>query len=318
MLGRDAPEVGVVHERAEGVLGPGLVGEDHRRVGRRVEHAEDPDREQARLASPGLVASVRDAVLRLEADGTRTRHRVELEPEPVQGIVQQADRPHRVEGEPRPGVVDQLHRPDEARVGFARLLDVPAAPVDGLGGLPVLEVEGVALREEDRELPALGTQPEAVLASEDVDVGLSRARGDGVPVEPAVARAVEPARGARHDAPLIGRNDRDPGVAGLEQDHLGVLAQEREIVAEARSGVGCVLHGRRRLLALRRARATGGRRGGDCCDRGSELHSTTAVSFSVTLPSVFSESVTLSPASSGRFRSTSRRCIPSAAMETAP
>ena len=49
---------------------------------------------------------------------------------------------------------------------------------------------------------------------------------------------------------MIRRNDRDAGVAGFEDDHVGVLAQEREVVAEGsfthrgRLLPGALLHGR--------------------------------------------------------------------------
>jgi hypothetical protein len=95
------------------------------------------------------------------------------------------------------------------------------------------EVEGIALFEEDRELAALGAEPEAVLAAEGVHVRIVDARGDGFPADPAEAQAVGPGRGAGHDPSLeVGIDGHLGRPAGPEHEDLGVLLKKGQVVLE--------------------------------------------------------------------------------------
>ncbi|MCK7515057.1 MAG: hypothetical protein MZV70_70965 [Desulfobacterales bacterium] len=93
----------------------------------------------------------------------------------------------------------------------------------------------IALLEEDRELAALGPEPEAVLAAEGVHVRVVDARGDGLAPDPAEAQPVRTAGRAGHDPALEVGIDRDPGPgpsALVEHDDLGVLLEEGQVVLE--------------------------------------------------------------------------------------
>jgi hypothetical protein len=97
----------------------------------------------------------------------------------------------------------------------------------------VREVEGVALPEEDRELAALGTEPDPVLAAEGVHVRHQLPGRRKLAVDPAVARRVGPADGRGGDAALPGRDHCDTRAFVLaEHHHLQALAQEGDVVVE--------------------------------------------------------------------------------------
>ena len=150
------------------------------------------------------------------------------------GRSEQPDLPVDLKIERRPGVV--LEVDDFAEVDAVLVLrgDVEGPLVDGRWRPPVVEIEGIALLEEDRELTALGAEPEAVLAAERVHVGVVDARGDGLPADPAEAQAVRAFGRTGHDPALEVRVDRDLGLAGgpLEHDDLGVGLKEGQVVLE--------------------------------------------------------------------------------------
>ena len=95
-LGRHGAEVVGGHLRTKPRLRPGLDRHDHGRGRRRIEHAENPNREQPGLLLPGIPADVRDLVVRLEGDEPDASNRRQPEPLPGHGRRQQAhlaDRP---------------------------------------------------------------------------------------------------------------------------------------------------------------------------------------------------------------------------------
>ena len=139
-----------------------------------------------------------------------------------------------------PGVVHEPASLAEGRsVRFLRD-DGPRLGVDERGRLPVREVERVALREEDRELPALGAEPEPVFSAERVDVRPQLTRGHELVVDPAETARGRAAGGRGHHAALPRRDDRHPAAGRVLQDqHLDVLPQERDVLVErAPAGAG--------------------------------------------------------------------------------
>ena len=156
-------------------------------------------------------------------------------------FLQDGDNPVHFQVEFRAGVIDQAHL--LAEMDRAHLLgdDAEFPLVDRGRGEPVVQVEGNALLEEDRELPALGTQPEAVFAAEGVHVQVVLLRGQGGPVDPAEAQSIRAAGRAGHDPALQVGIDRNLGGAAkiLEDGHPGMLLQERQVVLERpRLGLG--------------------------------------------------------------------------------
>jgi len=144
---RDLAEVGVVDDGPVPRLRPGRVGEDHRRLVRGVVHAEDPDGREAALSLPRRVADVLDDVDGLvghDLDVIRDRH-----PE-VSGDGCAVEDPNgAVDPEPqlRARVVRQGHLHSEGDLGVALTDDLPRAPIERLGHLPMLEVHRIARRE---------------------------------------------------------------------------------------------------------------------------------------------------------------------------
>ena len=83
--------------------------------------------------------------------------------------------PHRaidLDVEGRSGVIDEAHRLPERDAVRRPGYDLEGFLVERRRREPVLEVERHPRIEEDRELAALGAEPEAVLAAEGVDVGV--------------------------------------------------------------------------------------------------------------------------------------------------
>jgi len=77
----------------------------------------------------------------------------------------------------------------------------------------VIDIERIAGFEVERELTAFGTQPEPILAAEDVHVRLAFATRNRLTPDPAERR--RPVRGARHHTPLILRRDDDLGARAV-------------------------------------------------------------------------------------------------------
>jgi hypothetical protein len=98
----------------------------------------------------------------------------------------------------------------------------------------MIEVEWIPFPEIQRILSALGTEPEAVFTTEDVDVGLSGARADGGPADPSEAGGRVAACGARHDAALILRRyDNLSASRGLgEHDDIRILPEKGQVSVE--------------------------------------------------------------------------------------
>ena len=205
---------------------------------RGIEHAEDPDREQARLLRPRRLAGVDDHVLRLVGDSfSASGHRAapsSLAPRPRGRGAAPCARARKSKARAR--VVDEpaiALRNDTCRALASATAH--GLGVDGGRRLPVREVEGVALLEEDRELAALGPEPEAVLAAVGVDVRLRLPRGHELAVDPAEAGSRR-RRWSRSDPALRGR-EPSPRARPSRRParHLGVLLQERDFVLEARA-----------------------------------------------------------------------------------
>ena len=177
------------------------------------------------------------------------------------GRLDEPDDPGRLERELRSRVIDELDRFSKADFGGGARGDFPRTPVDGLGRLPVLEVERIALREEDGVLASLGPEPESILAAEDVDVGLPLLPGDRSAVEPAEARSRCAPGGRGHDPALVLRHHRHAGFprSVRELDHILVLLQKRQIIAISLHR-GCALF-RRCLGRGRLAAPAGGQEG---------------------------------------------------------
>ncbi len=214
---------------------PGLERDDNRRGGGGVEHAEDPDGEEAGFLRPGLGAGVGDAVGGFEGDGGERRLGRDTELGPEFGGVEEADFTIDGDVELRAGVVGELETFLETdAVGLAGD-DGVGVGIEGGGGLPVGEVEGGLGREEDGELTAFGAEPEAVLAAEGVHVGDEFFAGDEGAVDPAVGGG---AVGGGHDAALVGGGDGELGFAFGEEDGFGVLAEEGEVGGEVGGGEG--------------------------------------------------------------------------------
>ena len=117
-------------------------------------------------------------------------------------LPEEADHPVELKVELRPRIVLKMH--GLAEMDAVRFLgdDIVGALVDGRRSVPVVEVEGIVLLEENGKLAAFGAEPEAVLAAEAVHVKVVLARGDQLPVDPAEARPLGSARRARHDPAL--------------------------------------------------------------------------------------------------------------------
>ena len=123
----------------------------------------------------------------------------------------------------------------KAHIRFGLAGDGPAAPVERLGHLPVIEIVGISGREIERELSSLGTEPEAIFAAEHVHVRLSLTRADRGSAEPSEARRIRTSRGAGEDASLVVRGNDDPRPIGRssQDDDRRVLSQELEIRRKA-------------------------------------------------------------------------------------
>jgi hypothetical protein len=99
----------------------------------------------------------------------------------------------------------------------------------------VREVERIALREVERELAALGAEPEAILAAEDIHVRLPGVRGDRLASDPPEAgRGVAADRARQHAALVLGGQHHLTAGGVAEHEHRRVPAQEFEVGREGR------------------------------------------------------------------------------------
>ena len=133
--------------------------------------------------------------------------------------------------ERRARVVGERHALSEAH-GIGRLaVDIPFPPIDGVGHLPMIEIERIAFLEVQGELSAFGAEPETIFAAEDIDVRLPLARGDRCTADPSEARRIGATGRARHHAALILRRNHDLRRAGrIGQHHnLSVLPEKRQV-----------------------------------------------------------------------------------------
>jgi hypothetical protein len=127
-------------------------------------------------------------------------------------------------------------REDEAPVG--RLPHGPWALVEARRGLPGCEREGRAGGEVEAELPALGAEPEAVLAAVVVERGARLAGFEEGVVDPAEAGS-ERRHGARHHAALESGRDGDATARiAHEYGDRAESLQKSDLVLER-----CVGHG---------------------------------------------------------------------------
>ena len=168
-----------------------------------------------------------------EADELHRRRQLHPEHTSRRGGLEQPDGSVDAQVECRPRVVDEPALAAEGHVVRPARGDRVGLGVDEGWRLPVLEVEGIALLEEDGKLPALRTEPEPVFASQGVDVGLQLPRRDQLAVDPAVARGSEPTYGGGHHAALPGGDDGDASARSLAQHHHDrMLPEEGHVVVE--------------------------------------------------------------------------------------
>ena len=148
--------------------------------------------------------------------------------------VQHLDRAADLDIELGPGIVGQLGLLFKQGLAGGLGDQLERLGVDDGRGLPVVKDELGPLGEKDRKLPALGAHPETVLAAVGRDMGLGLAGGDQLVVDPAEAEALVAVGRAGHHAALIGRHDRDLGLARRvrQHDRVGVLLQKRHILSE--------------------------------------------------------------------------------------
>ena len=185
----------------------------------------------------GCGTRIRDRVLGGEGDELHGRRELHPQLASGRGGLEQPNRPVDPQVEGRPRVVDEAALAAERHVLRPACGHRVRLGVDEGRRLPVLEVEGIALLEEDGELPAFRAEPEPVFAPEGVHVGLQLPRRDQLAVDPAVARGSEPAHGRGHHAALPGGDDGDARARSLaEHHHHCVLPEEGDVVVECRLG----------------------------------------------------------------------------------
>ena len=186
------------------------------------------DRQQARVAPPGLAAAVRDAVARLEPDDldAEAGRGARLLPGAPGGVELHLALDVEIEHGARR--VDHAQALVQQRPVRTLLDEQERLHVERRRRVPVREILRHPGREEQPELSALGAQPEPILAAVGIHVRGQLARREQRAVQPAEAGPIDSRGGAGRDASLQRGAEHQPrrpaGVA--EHDRLGVSLQK--------------------------------------------------------------------------------------------